>query len=64
MPRMNIEAERARLGLTKKQMCDALGVTGKTYLKYIRGDTIPSGVLIKLRDLTGQSIEYLLGITS
>lgn len=63
MPRMNIEAERARLGYTKKQMCDALGITGKTYLKYVRGDTIPSGVLIKLHELTGQSMEYLLGLS-
>ena len=61
MPRMNIEAERARLGFTKAQMCEALGVTNKTYLKYIRGDTIPSGALEKLRELTGKSADYLLG---
>jgi transcriptional regulator with XRE-family HTH domain len=62
MPRVNIEAERGRLGYTKAQMCAALGVTGKTYLKYIRGDTIPSHVLEKLRDMTGKSTDYLLGL--
>ena len=43
MPRMNIEAERARLGLTKEQLCAELGITGKTYLSYIRGGSIPNG---------------------
>lgn len=63
MPRVNIEAERGRLGMTKEQMCAALGVTGKTYLSYIRGGTIPSTVLEKLREITGKSTDYLLGLT-
>lgn len=62
MPRVNIEAERGRLGMTKEQMCAALGVTGKTYLSYIRGGTIPSTVLEKLREITGKSTDYLLGL--
>ena len=62
MPRANIEAERGRLGMTKEQMCAALGVTSKTYLKYIRGGTIPSTVLEKLRNMTGKSTDYLLGL--
>lgn len=62
MPRVNIEAERARLQLTKEQMCEALGVSGKTYLSYIRGGTIPSTKLEKLRELTGKSTDYLLGL--
>ena len=63
MPRVNIEAERGRLGMTKEQMCAALGVTGKTYLSYIRGGTIPSTVLEKLREITGKSTDYLLGLS-
>jgi hypothetical protein len=43
MARPNIEAERGRLGMTKAQMCEALGVTSKTYISYIEGGTIPSG---------------------
>lgn len=31
--RVNIEAERARMGYTKQQMCNALGITLKTYNK-------------------------------
>ena len=37
MPRTNIEAERGRMQMTKGQMCEALGVTLKTYNGYING---------------------------
>nr|DAR03864.1 MAG TPA: SOS-response transcriptional repressor [Caudoviricetes sp.] len=43
-------------------MCERLGVTSKTYNSYIRGATIPSDVLEHLRAMTGQSIDYLLGL--
>ena len=62
MPRMNIEAERARLALTKEQLCGKLGITYKTYQSYLGGNAIPSTVLVKLRALTGKSIEYLLNL--
>ena len=58
--RKNIEAERARLGMSKSEMCNALDITLKTYLSYIRGGAIPSTVLVKLRKLTGKTIDYLL----
>ena len=60
--RTNIEAERGRLQMTKTDMCKRLGVTMKTYNGYIRGKAIPSTVLEKLREMTGQSIDYLLGL--
>ncbi len=59
--RINIEAERGRLQMTKGQMCEALGVTLKTYNSYIRGAMIPSTVLESLHKITGRSIDYLLG---
>ena len=59
--RVNIEAERARLQLTKTEMCQKLGVTSKTYLSYIRGGAIPSTVLEQLKSMTGKTIDYLLG---
>lgn len=62
VPRRNIEAERARMLMTKGQMCEALGVTLATYNSYIRGAAIPSTVLEKLRNMTGKSIDYLLDI--
>lgn len=60
--RTNIEAERGRLMMSKQNMCDALGVTPKTYQSYISGGNIPSSILVRLRDLTGKSIDYLLGL--
>lgn len=62
MPRVNIEAERARLGMTKGEMCKALNISGKTYNAYINGRSIPSGILERLREMTGKSVDYLLGI--
>ena len=61
--RVNIEAERARLQMTKTDMCKDLGITLKTYNEYIRGSVVPSTVLEKLRNLTGRSVDYLLGLT-
>lgn len=62
MKRVNIEAERGRLQMTKTDMCNALGVTLKTYNGYIRGTMIPSTVLEQLREMTGHTIDYLLGL--
>ena len=61
--RVNIEAERGRLQMTKTDMCRELGVTMKTYNSYIRGSVIPSTVLERLKELTGRSIDYLLGLS-
>lgn len=63
MAKMNIEAERARLGMTKGEICEAIGVALSTYNTYIRGGTIPSGVLEKLHEITGKSVDYLLGLS-
>lgn len=60
----NIEAERARNELTIEQLCKKLGITSKTYYHYRMGQAIPSNVLIKLSDIFGCSIDYLLGLTS
>lgn len=62
MRRLNIEAERARMQMTKTDMCRALGITDKTYRAYINGERIPSDKLEQLRAMTGKSIDYLLGL--
>lgn len=62
MQRVNIEAERGRLQMTKTDMCKALGVTLKTYNAYIGGAMVPSTVLERLHKMTGRSIDYLLGL--
>lgn len=59
--RVNIEAERGRLRMTKKQMCEELNITSKTYDRYINDKPIPSDILEKLHFLTGRSTDYLLG---
>lgn len=61
--RINIEAERGRLQLTKTEISKKLGITGKTYNSYIKGGPIPSTILEQLREMTGQSVDYLLGIS-
>jgi len=64
MPRTNIEAERGRLMMSKQEFCEALGIkSATTYRAYIAGGNIPSDVLIRMRELTGKSIDYLLALT-
>ena len=62
MANINIELERVRLQKTKEEFSEMLGITSKTYLGYIRGVSIPSKILVKLREITGKSIDYLLGM--
>lgn len=59
--RMNIEAERARLGMSKEELSKELGISSKTYGKYIGGSPISSDVLVRMADLFDCSIDYLLG---
>ena len=61
--RNNIEAERGRLQLTKEELSKMLGVTSKTYLAYVRGNPIPSTILIEMSKIFGCTIDYLLGLT-
>lgn len=62
MIRTNIEAERGRMQMTKCAISAELGVTTKTYNSYIKGAPIPSNVLEKLRNMSGRSVDYLLGL--
>lgn len=59
--RNNIEAERGRMRMTKGDFSSALGITTKTYNGYLNGANIPSNILEKLKEITGRSIDYLLG---
>lgn len=60
--RMNIEAERARAGMTKNELSEKLGISQKTYGKYVNGSPISSDVLEKMSELFNCSVDYLLGI--
>lgn len=58
----NIEAERARLGLSKEEFSRELGIATKTYYNWINGtNPIPSDYLVKMSDMFGAKIDYLLG---
>lgn len=58
----NIEIERVKLELTKGQMAAELGVSDKTYHKYVHGGSIPSSVILKLVGMTGKTAGYLLNL--
>lgn len=60
----NIEAERARLGLTKEKLSDALGISQNSYVAYVQGKRpIPSSTLVRMAQLFKVSTDYLLGLT-
>lgn len=57
----NIDAERARKGMTIGEMTAALGVTRKTYYNWVRRGNIPQDKLVAMADLFDVSADYLLG---
>lgn len=59
----NIEAERARLGLSKEELARRLGVATKTYYNWLNGvNPIPSDALIEMAQIFRSRTDYLLGI--
>lgn len=59
--RNNIEAERGRLGLTRKDLALELGISQKTYSLYVREiNPIPSDILLKMARLFQCTTDYLL----
>lgn len=60
----NIEAERSRNAMTKYALSEKLGISQTTYNHYIHGGNIPSGILVRMSELFGCSVDYLLGRTS
>ncbi len=57
----NINAERARNGMTLEQLASTLGVTRKTIYNWISKGDIPQGKLVQMANLFDCSIDYLLG---
>ena len=58
----NIEAERARCGYSKESLSKKLAITSRTYHNYLHGSPIPSNVLIRMAQVFGCSVDYLLGV--
>ena len=61
----NIEAERARTGMTKAAMAAELGVSTDTVKNWQNGKTdIPASKIVALSNLFNVSSDYLLGRTA
>lgn len=57
----NIEAERARKGMSKERLAKELNISVKTYYNWINEITeVPSSALIRMSKLFGTAIDYLL----
>lgn len=59
----NIDAERARKGLTVSKLVKELGVCRKTYYNWITNGKIPKSKINQMADLFGVSADYLLGLS-
>lgn len=58
----NLEAERARRGMTQSDLSALLGVSPKTYQNWQTGKTeLPTSKLCKLADIFKTTTDYLLG---
>lgn len=57
----NIEAERARRGISNDSLAEMLGVSRKTLFNWMEKGNIPTSALIKMADIFKCSIDYLLG---
>lgn len=57
----SIEAERARVKMSKEDLAKALGVTPRTIYNWVAEETdVPSSYLIKMAKLFGVTVDYLL----
>lgn len=60
----NIEAERARAGMTKEGLAAALGVSPSTVKNWQRSKTeIPASKIVAMATLFNVTTDYLLGRT-
>lgn len=60
----NIDAERARMGLTYEDLASYMGVTRKTIYNWIKDGRIPQRSLEMMSRLFDRDIDYLLGRTA
>ncbi len=58
----NIDAERARRGLTYDELAQELGVCRKTLYNWVHVGNIPAGSVQKLTRVFNCSADYLLGM--
>lgn len=59
----NIDAERARLGMTRVDLAKKLGISYSTLKSWMAGKTeIPCSKIVEMAQLFNVSTDYLLGI--
>ena len=59
----NIDAERARIGLSRVALAEKLGVSYGTMKNWVRGATdIPASKIVEMSKLFHCSTDYLLGL--
>lgn len=60
----NLEAERARHGLTIQQAAEKLGISEKTYrYRLANAQNMSVTALVEYANLYGCSVDYLLGLS-
>lgn len=60
---INIEAERGRSLKSKEAISKELGITVKTYNGYVNGTPVPHTILVKMANMFGCTVDYLLGLS-
>lgn len=61
----NVKKARELAGLSQKQMADALGITQQSVYYYESGQRdIKASMLLKMSQVTGTTISFILGLTS
>lgn len=61
---LNMRSERVRRGMSAQDVADATGFSVNSILKWEIGKTNPLATnVIKLAELYGCSVDYLLGVT-
>lgn len=57
----NINAEMARNGMNRTDLAKKLGVCRKTVYNWLTKGQLPLEAVVKLADLFGKPVDYLLG---
>mgnify|MGYP004458723661 FL=1 len=58
-----VKAERSLKGLTQEQLGDLVGADKSTIGRWENGGAIPQEKIVKLRNLFGCSVDWLLGLS-
>jgi len=61
----NIESERARSGMSRRQLAAALGINRETYFDWLEGKyPVPYCFCLKMADMFNCNVDYLLAVNT